>query len=263
MKEKTLIQTAKELQETLVLEPELDITLKPDELTAQVQEAATFLKADDEVSKETITALRELFPDSSELKKDVIKTFEVLGILDEEEPGEEKTEDPEDKDNLFTEVDNAEQMKDLKEIAKANDEFKKIRGELSKYKSTNQLRDAMLDVLEAEPKEIEPEPVPKEKAKSEAKKPVERKTQSTSEKKEKKESKATPVKSERTRAQIFAEIFQENTPRTMNELVDEMMKRYHSDSITGAKTFVPIYVSILKEIGLFEKNEKNQYVKSA
>lgn len=174
MKEKSLITTAKELQEILELKPELDVSLDPKELTIQVKEAATLLEADDSITEETTQALRELFPDSSGLNKKVIEVFAVLEILGKEGQEDEKPGEPKDvkEDDLFTEVDNAERMKDLKDIAKSNDEFKTIRGELSKYKSTESLRTAMLDVLDgSEPEKTEPETAPK---KDEVK-PVEKK----------------------------------------------------------------------------------------
>ena len=122
----------------------------------------------------------------------------------------------------------------------------------------------MLNVLEEEaPEKTEPEKAAPEKKEKKTEPKAKKAEPEKAEPKKKAEPKTQPVKSEKTRAQIFAEIFNENVPRTMNELIDEMTKRYHSDSVAGSRTFVSIYVSILKEVGLLEKNEKNQYTKSA
>ena len=50
-------------------------------------------------------------------------------------------------DDLFTQINRCERLKDLKEIAQANAEFKGLRGRLNSYKSLDDLHDAMIDVL--------------------------------------------------------------------------------------------------------------------
>lgn len=174
--EKLLIKTAEELNE-LFFDPGdtdiINVVLEPDELRAKIKEAVEVcLKPEDDLSKETIQVLKDL------------------------ETDKETTDPPKGNDDLFAEVDKAERLRDLKDIAKSNDEFKDIRGKLSSYNTPKDLRTAMLDVLDelekpektqekkAEPeptyvkndkKKTEPKTEPKEKVKAEVKKPVEKK----------------------------------------------------------------------------------------
>ena len=50
-------------------------------------------------------------------------------------------------DDLFTQINGCERLKDLKEIAQSNNQFKGLRGRLNSYKSLDDLHDAMIDVL--------------------------------------------------------------------------------------------------------------------
>ena len=69
---------------------------------------------------------------------------------DEDDPEVEVVEEVEEVDNLVDQIKAAGQMKDLKNTCKDLDEFKSIRGQLSKYKSIKELREVMLEMLAAE-----------------------------------------------------------------------------------------------------------------
>lgn len=291
IKKERLIEVAEDLQEILGLkDPPMNTTVEEQQLEFDIREAAELLDVNDDFAKGTIEVLQELFVDShDELDEDIIEVFTQLGILDEKALKKEKktkVEKPDkaddDKTNdglkwvheeLWKEIEDADRLADLKAIVKNNDGFKTLRSQLSRYKVKKELRKDMLAILrESKVASEEPtyEPAIKEAPaiKEEVKKPVEKEEKKIEPVKEKrvkpvaKEEKSEKVKS-MTRAGIFAGMLHENIPRTMNELVDEMMERYHSNSITGAKTFVSMYISILKEMGLIEKNEKGQYMNVA
>ena len=81
-------------------------------------------------------------------------------LLEEEEPEVEEAEVVEDvSDNLVDQVKAAGTMRDLKIICKDLDEFKSIRGQLTKYKTMKELREVLLGMLE----EVDAKPVKKEK----------------------------------------------------------------------------------------------------
>ena len=95
---------------------------------------------------------------------------------DEDDPEVEVVEEVEEVDNLVDQIKAAGQMKDLKNTCKDLDEFKSIRGQLSKYKSMKELREVMLEILAAE-KEDKPKVVAKVIKTVEEKKSVEKKVQ--------------------------------------------------------------------------------------
>ena len=199
-----LISAAAEITEAFKLKPPIDTKVDEDAIVEQIKEALTFTKSADEFTDETITALNHYLGDEREYYEDkkneddkaVLPILTDLGILDEpeDEPEEEETEDdepaeetaPDDEPTLLEQIEGAERLKDLKEIAKDNDEFKPLRGKLNGYKTADELQDDMLDILE-EVDEVE-------KVQEDERKhpePVEKKTER--EKPAKAEKKETPV----------------------------------------------------------------------
>ena len=160
---KDLIKVANELQKVMDFEeggPPVDGTEK--ELTKWVEEAVD--EIDYEIDKFTDDTTRILI-DMQLWRGPTLDEDE-----DEDNPEVEVVEEVEEVDNLVDQIKAAGQMKDLKNTCKDLDEFKSIRGQLSKYKSMKELREVMLGMLEDE-KEKKPEPKAKEE-----KKPVEKKT---------------------------------------------------------------------------------------
>ena len=155
---KDLIKAANELQKVMDFEeggPPVDGTEK--ELTKWVEEAVDEIDYEtDKFSDEAVRILTEMDlwkgPALEEEEDEVVEEAEVV------------------EDNLVDQIKAAGQMKDLKIICKDLDEFKPIRGYLTKYKTVKELREVMLEMLEDE-KEKKPEPKAKEE-----KKPVEKKT---------------------------------------------------------------------------------------
>ena len=174
MKTELLVKAAKELDKVLYEEPYIDFKQKPDELTKAVMEASKELESDDKLSEETIDILAQIWEGKEgKLTVKVCEIFRELGILP---PADEKEEQEEDAvvvsagEDLVNEIDDAERIKDLKDIAKSNDEFKLIRGKLNGYKEIDDLRDAMLEILDGvAPEETEPEEKPKAEKKEEPK----------------------------------------------------------------------------------------------
>ena len=249
---KDLIKAGKELNDLLFDDDEINVKGTKEEMETQIKEAAELIDpTKDTVSDETKAVLEE------------------LDVWPEEEGEKEGEKEP--SDNLVDQINDAATMKELKIIAKDLDEFKSLRGILTKYKTKDDLREVMLEMLEeGEPEGKEEKPVAK-KTEPAKKEPAPKKNVTAKEEKKPVEKKELVQKSKEnelsqvknmTYAQIFAQIFHEDVPRTTNELVDEMTKRYHSGSVAGAKTFVSLFTQILKELGLFEKNDKGQYIKS-
>ena len=274
MKKEVLSKAAKELDELLFEESQIKLNQKPEELQKDMEEASKELQSDDEVSDETLEVLTEIWKDrDGELTVKVCKIFRALGIVPLAKETVEDAEVIPETDELLQEVKDAERVKDLKDIARSDDEFKAIRGKLNGYKEIDDLRGEMLAILDGPVEETEPEEAPEveeekaaepeyEKKGDEKKKEEPKETMKIVPKDEKKKAEKPKVEKQ-TRAKIFVGILDKNVPKTMTELIDEMQKQYQSGSgsVSGAKTFTAIYVQILKEVGLIEKNEKNQYVK--
>ena len=175
-----LQELAKELNEVLGLDPEISLELSEEKLLKEINEAKTMIEPGD-----TLT----------ELAKEILAELD----LPKAPEAENEKEDSIEAIPLRTQIENAERLKDLRDIAKANDEFKSIRGSLTKWKTKMSLIDVMLDVLDdmegkemQEKEEVKPEPKAKVKAKKvvakeEEEKPEEKKTISKKEKLIKKE----------------------------------------------------------------------------
>jgi hypothetical protein len=275
------------------------------------------------ISEETIAILTELGAKYREeidksLKPLEINVLKFFNIIDAEEPVvEEPLEGEEVKEGTITEeeaiaaketvlevddqdlaeeIKSATKLKELKDIAQVNEQFKSIRGKLSSYKTVDDLSSEMLELYyaaeqqakaeEGHEKNIEskgvneiitePKAEPKTKAKEAKMKVVKEDTpaepevevepqadESTADDKPKKE-KVARVHNEdhKTRAQIFADIFQEGKPLTMNEWTKEMDSRSDSNSIATARTFTSIYMQILLELGIVVKTKDGKLVKA-
>ena len=274
------------------------------------------------ISEETIAVLTELGAKyreeiSTSLKPTEIGVLSFFKIIDGEEPvAEEPVEGEEaeegtiteeeaiaaketvlevDDQDLAEEIKSATKLKELKDIAQVNEQFKSIRGKLSSYKTVDDLSSEMLELYyaaeqqakaeEGHEKNIEskgvneiitePKAEPKVKVKEAKMKVVKEDTpagepevepqadEPKADDKPKKE-KVARVHNEdhKTRAQIFADIFQEGKPLTMNEWTKEMDSRSDSNSIATARTFTSIYMQILLELGIVVKTKDGKRVKA-
>ncbi len=159
---KDLIKVAEELSKVMNFEeggPPVEGTEK--ELGVWVKEAVDEIDyEEDKFSDEAIQYLTEL------------KLWKGDAAEGQEEPTAEVIE--EGTDNLVDQIKAAGQMRELKIICKDLDEFKSIRGQLTKYKTAKDLREVMLGMLEGEE---EPEVAAESKPKVEKeKKPVKKST---------------------------------------------------------------------------------------
>ena len=148
---KDLIKAGKELNDLLFDDDEINVKGTKEEIETQIKEAAELIDpTKDAVSDETQAVLEELgvWPDEKG---------------DKEDPG----------DNLVDQINDAATMKELKIIAKDLDEFKSLRGILTKYKTKDDLREVMLETLEeGEPEKKEEKKPAAEKAPPAKKEPV-------------------------------------------------------------------------------------------
>jgi hypothetical protein len=262
------------------------------------------------ISEETIAVLTELGAKyreeiSTSLKPTEIGVLSFFKIIDGEEPvAEEPVEGEEaeegtiteeeaiaaketvlevDDQDLAEEIKSATKLKELKDIANTNDQFKSIRGKLSSYKTVDDLSADMLELYYASEKPTDtPETEVVDEAQATAnklheklaKKEVSVNVVPENEKevsgnsippeiKPKKE-KVARVHNEdhKTRAQIFAEIFNEGKQLTMNEWTKEMDSRSDSNSIATARTFTSIYMQILLELKVVTKTKDGKLVKA-
>ena len=161
MKKEVLSKAAKELDELLFEESQIKLNQKPEELQKDMEEASKELQSDDEVSDETLEVLTEIWKDrDGELTVKVCKIFRALGIVPLAKETVEDAEVIPETDELLQEVKDAERVKDLKDIARSDDEFKAIRGKLNGYKEIDDLRGEMLAILDGPVEETEPEEAP-------------------------------------------------------------------------------------------------------
>ena len=205
MKLKDLKKIAEEINDLFDLDPPIGTEETEQVMVELLVKAFGMLKKDDDKDDyQTHALIQQLaneFPD--DLDKKALKGLAFIDIVPEEKEKEDKEPETTDEDGIETvteltlaeEVEGAERLKDLKDIAKANDEFKDLRGQLSKYKTADDLREAMEEVLDDEAPEstltaeeiAEAEKAAKKKAKKEkkAKEKSEAELSSTKEKPEK------------------------------------------------------------------------------
>jgi len=147
MNKKVLVAAAENLNEILGLDPAIDVKASDKKLEAKVKEGILWLQVSDDPSEETIEAIKAIdwadddFEDL-DADQDPIPVLQKYGVwLNEQSLEEEVTE--------------ATTLKELKDLAKANDEFKELRSGLTKFKTGKDLKAAMLELLsdEEEPEE--------------------------------------------------------------------------------------------------------------
>ncbi len=120
-------------------------------------------KTEAEIKKWIAGAAKLYKPEEDEFSED---TYEILSELghDLERPGEPEPDEPEEPATLVEQLDAEDDMRELKAMVKANDEFKSLRSSLTKYKvgQEEDLKEAMFELLTPDE---EPEPVKKAPAK--------------------------------------------------------------------------------------------------
>jgi hypothetical protein len=138
-----LLETARELIRVLSLTEEdkvTPITVEDNEteegLEAFIKEAIKLIAPTDPFEPKFQVIIHEFEP----------KLYPKAKV--EEVSGDDGAGAGDSPDDLITQINATERLKDLKEMCKANDEFKSIRGKLGSYKSFDDLRDAMITVLE-------------------------------------------------------------------------------------------------------------------
>lgn len=138
---KALRAAAKELNEVIGLVDDdgndIEITKKmtEDELKKILKEATSLVKPTDVLSDETQEILDELSAGDEEEEE-------------EEEEANEEEEEEEEEESLHDKVEGADKLADLKAIASENNEFKPLRKKLNTFKKANELKEAMLDLLD-------------------------------------------------------------------------------------------------------------------
>jgi hypothetical protein len=181
MKKADLIAVG-EFMNSLLDPPGLNINGDLKALKAEIHESLKFLEPEDEIPEEIAATIRECnfeFPDEYfEAKEgedpinkdDVIIVLQKQGIWVNLEDGDGITDVEPVDDSLEKAVEEAETLKDCRELVKANDVFKPLRNGLAGYKLIRKLKEEMLALLvpEEEPKKEE-EPA---KEKKETKKPA-------------------------------------------------------------------------------------------
>jgi hypothetical protein len=228
MNTKQLKSAAEELIEVLGLvdettKKEIIITKKtPDEdIIELIKEAAGEINPDDDISDETRSVIEELVNNS---KKAVVpgkgKKEPEPELEEDEDEDAEPDEDEDapienDKEDLINEIEDAETVKDLKSIVASFDFFKETAKKLNTIKDVDDMREAMLELINASVEdaadedgadvEDEPEEIltPKkgkkvtEPAPKETKKPAPKKEKALKAAKEPKAPKAPKVKKEK------------------------------------------------------------------
>ena len=124
-------------------------------------------KATEVVIKKWLKKAAGLYkPEEDDFSEETFETLEMCGIYlkrenDEDPEGEGEGED---ETTLEQELDDTDDMRELKAMVKANDEFKPLRSALTKYKAGKEddLKDAMYELLN--PEDEDPEEEPEEEA---------------------------------------------------------------------------------------------------
>ena len=133
-----LRKTADEFNKVMLLKPPIDINLDLNTLVEVITLVVT------EVDDEGLPFIRE--GDTYEPE-----TMDVIDAINHLEKGEvlyvEPSGDKPEVSELFREVQTTMKLRELKDVAIANIEFKSIRGELSSYNNVEELREKMFELL--------------------------------------------------------------------------------------------------------------------
>ena len=236
-----LQELAKELNEVLGLDPEISLELSEEKLLKEINETKTMIEPGDTLTEQAQEILAELdLPEAPEAENEKKDSIEAIP--------------------LRTQMENAERLKDLRDIAKANDEFKSIRGSLTKWKTKMTLIDVMLDVLDDE----EGEKPEKEEPVKESNIPAKEKKKEKSSVKEKEQEKKVSIgkKEKLTRIEAFAQIFHSEIPLTIAEYVQEMCKIFPEEkNIITFSRHINDYTNVLRKLGYMEKTKDNKLQK--
>jgi len=168
MKTTELVKAAEELNELFGLDPEIDLEGKPVKLTRQIKEAMLLLQTDDDITDATAKVLREVDLTDEDIEEFIEKekfvrkekfgllsALEKLGIwINTEEETEEaeeaeKTEDNEPGEVSLEEgIEAATKLSELKTLVKVDARLKDLRSVMTRYKTIDELKKAILCVLE-------------------------------------------------------------------------------------------------------------------
>ena len=243
MKNKEKLQLlAEEFNVVLGLDPVISLELSEEKLLKEINEAKAMIEPGDTLTEKAQEILAELdLPEAPEAENEKKDSIEVIP--------------------LKTQIEDAERLKDLRDIAKANDEFKSIRGQLTKWKTKMSLIDVMLDVLDdMEGKEMQEKEEPVKESSIPAK---EKKKEKSSVKEKEQEKKVSVGKKEKlTRIEAFAQIFHSEIPLTIAEYVQEMCKIFPEEkNIITFSRHINDYTNVLRKLGYMEKTKDNKLQK--
>lgn len=243
VKDERLVEAAKELTKLMGLKPPID-TSKIDGLPDSLEEAASQLETDDELTDETLQTLRDL---------DIKTPWDDQEEEEQEEETEEETEEEEGSIDLIKLLDETDRLKELKTIVKTYEEFKPLRSHLTKYGpgKEEELKEDMFDILEQGDE--------KEKPKKEEK--MTKKTEGKKEQKPKKESaKGTGVIA--TIASLIEDSGKEGISK--DEILKNLTKKFPDRSPQSMKNTINVQVPnrISKEKFTVERTEDDKYRKT-
>lgn len=141
-----LIEAADEMHQVMKLDEKVDPESDEKHITKWITTAAELIEPEKDIfSEETLEVFAEL-------------GIDVPGTDGEPEAGEEPK-------TLVEQLDDVDDMRELKAMVKANNEFKTLRSSITKYKAGQEedLKEAMFELLNGEP-ETEEEKAPAKKA---------------------------------------------------------------------------------------------------
>jgi len=209
MKHEQLVNAAKELNEVLLPDPEINVHATPPVLKKQVIEYAGILAPGDNLTENTVSVLKELGI--------TIPGINVINVI-EEEPT--TSPEPEDAQEVSLEefVMESNDFKELKDLVKEYDEFKPLRGIISKFKTVPALKQVMLKELGVEDIQQTEDVPDAEKEEKPAPKTPDKKNKTSKAKKEKGELS--------NKAIVYLEWKKgEKNPDTLLKLVTDQVKR--------------------------------------
>lgn len=256
-----LREAALELQEVCNFNPPFRSKGKTEEeVTKWLKEASVLLEPTDQkkISEDTEDVLTQL---------GVWPFAETVEPVEPVEPVKEPEEEAEDNSNMENEINIASSVRELKDIAKTNEEFKSIRGNLASYKKTDDLRQCMLAMLNPEGVGKKEEGISKEDEKERK----EGKKSSTPEfiKKEEKQSKEKKKTTQMKKVGVITTIVEcvENADSkkgiSKEEILEVLKKNFPDRDVKSMKNTINVQVPnrIFKEKFPVKKLETGNYCK--
>lgn len=264
----TFAEAAEELNEVLGLEPSIETEgVSVNELAEKIRQASELLYEEDEISDATAAVIADLTED---LDEPDVEEPESDDDFEEDDESEEESEEEElTLEDLREEVEGLHKRKDMRLLVEEIDLFEPLIEKLPDLKSGSALKDAMLEILDAEMGQTdgsdEPEEVQEEPEAEEAK-PVKEKPKKVKKEKPKKVEEKQGKKKGRGVIATIAQSIEDAGKKgiTKEEILGILTKAFPNREPESMKKTINVQVPnrISKERFNVERSEDGRYFKS-